>query len=48
MIWLLWLILMLLIAAVPGVYLVLEQRAHTRANVELSDNASEAQTEVIR
>ncbi len=46
MIWLLWLLLMLMIAAAPGVYLVLEQHAEARANADLSIHAMDDSTEL--
>jgi len=48
MIWLLWLLLMLMIAAAPGVYLVLEQHAEARANADMPIRPMDDSTELSR
>lgn len=47
MLWLFWLMLMLLIAAAPGIYLVLEQRAHVRAKADIRESAGDPSTEYL-
>lgn len=45
MLWLVLLILMLVIAAAPGIYLLFEQRAHAHVSVDLSDSPVETPTD---